>query len=215
MENLEWVQDLTRRVGTQVAAHRKRLGWTGAELVSACERLGYTKLSASAVSKIETGGRDGLTLAELLVLAEALDVPPVSLVFPLSGGDVHKSPIKAVTPWEAASWFTGEEPLKEPAPEGTPRGDLEDYRSHALTVQAAVQSDRLASDRRRLASRVEDPAQRELARENADAFEQIARKDCLALGRLRDDMRRRRLTPPLLPNEIAWVDDSDSGRSGR
>ncbi|WP_042366871.1 helix-turn-helix domain-containing protein [Streptacidiphilus neutrinimicus] len=215
METLEWMQELTRRVGAQVAAQRKRLGWTGAELVGACQALGYSKLSASAVSKIETGGRDGLTLAELLVLAEALGVPPVSLVFPLSGGDVNKTPVKSVTAWEAASWFTGEEPLEEPAGEGTPRGDLEDHRSHVLSVQAAVQSDRLASERRRLASRVEDPEQRDLAQENAAAFEQIARKDCLALGRLRDDMRRRGLSPSPLPREIAWVDDSDSGRSGR
>jgi len=210
------MQELTRRVGAQVAAQRKRLGWTGAELVSRCEALGYSKLSASAVSKIETGGRDGLTLAELLVLAAALGVPPVSLVFPLAGaGDVNTTPATRVSAWEAASWLAGEEPLEEPAAEGTPRGDLEDHRNHALGVQAAFQSDRLATERRRLASKTADPEQRELAEENAAAFERIARKDCLALRTLRDDMRRRGLNPSALPREIAWLDDSDSNRGGR
>ena len=209
METSGWVEDLARRIGAQVAAQRKALGWTAQDLIDALAAQGYPKLSRSAVSKIETGAREALTVGELLVLAQALQIPPVSLVFPLTSGEVRMTPATAALAWDASAWFTGETPLEEAAPEGTPRGDLEDHRNHARGVETALAGSRLAAERRRLVATAQDP---EEAEANAREFEQLAFADCVDLRALRDDMRRRGLTPSALPAEIAWVDGAGESR---
>jgi transcriptional regulator with XRE-family HTH domain len=213
METSAWIREISERIAAQVAAQRKALEWSAPDLVDACAVLGYPKLTRAIVSKIETGTRESVTIGELLVLAKALRIPPVSLVFPLTSGDVHQTPTTVTSAWEAAAWFTGETALDGVAAlEGTPRGDLEDHRNHARGVEAALAGSRLATERRRLVASAEDTTEAEA---NAREFEQMAFQDCLDLRVLRDDMRRRGLTPPALPSEIAWVDGSRTGRAAR
>jgi transcriptional regulator with XRE-family HTH domain len=87
---------------------------TREDLSDLCGKRGLP-LSPATIANIETGRRDAsgkrrreVTVDELVILAEALNIAPVLLVFPvgqestvLSVGDA------AVGTWEAAKWFGG------------------------------------------------------------------------------------------------------------
>lgn len=104
-----WQEDLAARVGRAVKRARKDLGWTAIELSRRCTDLGFP-MSRVAISKIESNSRAGkLDLAELIVLAEALDVPPVALIYPyLPAGEVEVLPGHFTPSSDAVWWFTGE-----------------------------------------------------------------------------------------------------------
>lgn len=106
----QWQKDLALRVGAAVAARRKELNLTASALAERTADLGYP-VSRVAIGKIETGHREGkFDLAELMVLAAALSVPPVALVFPhLPDGDVELLPGRPPTSSaDAMRWFSGE-----------------------------------------------------------------------------------------------------------
>ena len=105
-----WELTLAQRVGDAVAKRRKAKGLTGVQLADRTAELGYP-ITRVAISKIETNSRAGkLDVAELLVLAEALEIPPVLLLaadFP--DGKVETRPGHTVDSLDAVRWFSGAE----------------------------------------------------------------------------------------------------------
>lgn len=77
------------------------------QLADRTAELGYP-LTRSTIASLESGRRGTVTLADLLVLAMALDVPPVALVFPV-GRVASVEPLPGVTddPLAAAEWWSG------------------------------------------------------------------------------------------------------------
>ena len=72
---------MAARVGTTVYNLRKG-GWTAVQLAERTRKMGYP-ISRIAITKIEGNTRAGkLAVAELVVLAEALAVSPLALLFP-------------------------------------------------------------------------------------------------------------------------------------
>ena len=62
----------------------------------------------SVIANLENGRRDNISVAELVILARALDVPPVLLLYPVGCEDtVEVSPGEQLPPWDALQWFTG------------------------------------------------------------------------------------------------------------
>lgn len=60
------------------------------------------------IANMESGRRTSVGLSELLVLARALDVPPLELAFPVGQSElVEVLPGQEVGTWAAAKWFTG------------------------------------------------------------------------------------------------------------
>ena len=106
-----WREDLALRVGGKVQSRRKELKLTAAALAERTAKLGYP-ISRVAVGKIETGHREGkLDLAELVVLAAALGIPPVMLIYPdLPHGSVEVLPGFERDAADALRWFSGESP---------------------------------------------------------------------------------------------------------
>jgi hypothetical protein len=102
-----WAAELVRRVGE--AAKTARGSKSAAWLSARTERLGY-KLSVSVIAKLDSGHRGSvLSVAELCVLAAALDVPPIALLFPdLPDGDVQFLPNQWSASDDAMRWFCGE-----------------------------------------------------------------------------------------------------------
>lgn len=97
-------------VGTQVAVHRQRRGWTQRELEDAVAAHGGG-LSRGALAKIESGVRS-VSIDEWLLLAAALNVPPPLLLVPLGSGDlVEITPRSVIHPHLALDWLVGDEPL--------------------------------------------------------------------------------------------------------
>lgn len=72
------------------------------------ESLGYP-ISVNTITDLELGRRSRLEVAELLVLADALDVPPAALLFPeLPDGVVRALPNTPMTSFDAVRWVSGE-----------------------------------------------------------------------------------------------------------
>lgn len=71
--------------------------------------LGY-RVSPTVIAKLDSGHRgEVLSVAELIILAAALDVPPLALLYPnLPDGEVERIPGDMQTAAGAAMWFTGE-----------------------------------------------------------------------------------------------------------
>ena len=68
--------DVVRRV----KAERKRQGVTAAQLAERCAELGVPGLNTNVIANLETGRRGYVTVDELFVLADALDVSPGRLL---------------------------------------------------------------------------------------------------------------------------------------
>jgi hypothetical protein len=77
-----WQKDLAGRIGHAVQVRRQELKMTAAALDKRTAELGYP-VSRVAIGKIENNHRAGkLDLAELLVIAAALDIAPLELLYP-------------------------------------------------------------------------------------------------------------------------------------
>ncbi|HNM83667.1 MAG: helix-turn-helix transcriptional regulator [Mycobacterium sp.] len=69
--------------------------------------LGYP-ISRAQIANYESGRKKTLDIAELIILAAALGVPPVALLYPeLPDGEVEVLPGWTATSWDALTWFTG------------------------------------------------------------------------------------------------------------
>ncbi|MFC6080980.1 helix-turn-helix domain-containing protein [Sphaerisporangium aureirubrum] len=94
-------QTVSDVIAAQVRLRRRRADLTRDQLAEACARHGAPELTFGAITNIETGRPDPetgrrrrhVTVDELIVLAQALNVAPLDLIYP---GD-H----------QAAAWFTG------------------------------------------------------------------------------------------------------------
>lgn len=78
------------------------------QLADACTELGGD-MPRTVISNLENGRRTNVSVAEVALLAAALQVPPTVLVFPVGYVDtVEPMPGRAMSPMEAADWWNGE-----------------------------------------------------------------------------------------------------------
>lgn len=111
MENIgdAWHRATAERVGKAVAKFRKDAGMTAQQLAERCKELD-APIHRTTITKIE-GGRSRFDLGELLILAAALDVPPLALLFPdLPDGPVEVVPGHTLSSLDAYLWTTGMRP---------------------------------------------------------------------------------------------------------
>jgi hypothetical protein len=101
-----WAEQQARTIGATVYSLRGRR--TGQWLSDETERVGH-RVPRTTISELESGKRKSVSTAELCVLAWALKVPPIRLLYPdLPDGPVEIIPGKTVPSIEAATWFSGE-----------------------------------------------------------------------------------------------------------
>jgi transcriptional regulator with XRE-family HTH domain len=107
----QWQKDMAARVGSAVRRRRGDLGMTAAALADRTRELGYP-ISRVAIGKLENNHREGkFDLAELTVLAAALGIPPVMLIYPdLPHGSVEVLPGFERDATAALEWFVGDSP---------------------------------------------------------------------------------------------------------
>jgi transcriptional regulator with XRE-family HTH domain len=101
-------------VGERIMTWRKRRGLNRETLAERCAALGMN-LTAESFTNIESGRRkEGvrrrtITVDELMVIALALDVPPLVLLVPYPDQDtVELSPGRTLPVYEAVEWISGE-----------------------------------------------------------------------------------------------------------
>jgi len=102
-----WAISATADIGKRVAAFRERRGMTVQALADRCAGLGLP-LGRVALTKLETGKRQGVTPAELMVFAAVFEVAPIELIFPIGyAGRVELFPGAELRPLDAVNWFCG------------------------------------------------------------------------------------------------------------
>lgn len=109
MEQEDWSAEFTYRIGQEVRKHRNRQKLSAQKLADRCAELGVP-IDRSVLAGLENRKRAKISLAEILVLAMALDVAPIILIFPV--GDVEEVqmlPGMTASPFGGAKWFSGYE----------------------------------------------------------------------------------------------------------
>jgi transcriptional regulator with XRE-family HTH domain len=103
---------VTASSGDAVQRRRKALRMTAQQLAEKTRGLGYP-VSRVAISKIEGNLRAGkLDVAELLVLAVALEIPPSLLLLPtFPDGAVELLPGLRPSTLKAREWLCGDAPI--------------------------------------------------------------------------------------------------------
>ena len=150
------------------------------KLAERCAELGMPSLSRIVITKLENGRRPTVSVAELMIFAQALEIPPLMLLFPIGQSDLdcEIAPDRELSPWDAALWFMGQARLRV-----TPEGVSTEYTGPDDTIPLFVRHDELV-ERWLLSS----------AELKADVFKDLRRH--------RARMREHGLTLPDLPFEL-------------
>ncbi|MFI9596078.1 helix-turn-helix domain-containing protein [Nonomuraea sp. NPDC052265] len=203
-----WTAAYTRQVAENIRHHRRRQGLSVQNVADRCAAQGLP-LERNNLAKLESGHRASLTVAELLVLARALNTPPVLLLTPLgrSTESVEILPGVDADPGEAVFWLDGTAPLPDtPYEEGAgARAELQALRTHRLLVGEWTARARAAAEARGRANDETEPlpeAWREAAHGHAEQAAHAAER----IGHLRDNMRLRGLPLPDLPPGLIHLD---------
>lgn len=106
----DWAADLVRCIGK--AAKDRRGGRSAKWLSERTAELGY-RISPTVIAKLDSGHRgEVLSVPELLVIAAALEVPPVALLYPnMPDGEVEVLPGVVRPAPEAIETFSADIPL--------------------------------------------------------------------------------------------------------
>ena len=109
-----WAARITRAIAGEIRQRRKARGMSAEDLAAACADLGLP-IPRSTLADLENGRRASISVAEWLVIAAALDVPPVMLLCPVgTAGTAEVLPGAEAPAYRAAQWVAGEAPLRHP-----------------------------------------------------------------------------------------------------
>lgn len=117
-------EPITVAIAERVRALREAAGWTQAQLADAVAEHGLPWKRATVVNlekraatgRDSGGGRDSISVQELLVLALVFNLPfPMLIADPRKARSVPIAPGAEIDPWVALSWLVGDTPLiREP-----------------------------------------------------------------------------------------------------
>lgn len=152
------MSDRAKTVGQVVAGrvtrYRRERGWSQQRLADEMSELGYP-INRVTLAKLESGvSRESRTraenvpLREVLVLAAALNVPPVLLFIPLGEDDlVELTPNSVVHPHVALEWVIGEGPFARRNKQGRTIAHIEEgWNDRAAPVMMWHELRRLNAD---------------------------------------------------------------------
>lgn len=217
----DWNVRTAAQIGARVARFRKqpRNGrpMSTQTLADRMTALGHP-MDRTVLVKLEKGGRQSVTVAELVVLAKALGVPPIALIYSPGWEDEAEAlPGHTVPVWNAMKWFAGEQPLANPGGEGVApeelrelredRAGLESYRWHDQYV-ADWRADHAAAEKaREQAEKAATDTERAALLDQAKTREQLAETRLAPLHAARSRLREHGMRLPELPEELQHIDD--------
>ena len=146
------------------------------QLSDACGKIGLD-ISRSTLADLENGRRVTFTVAELLVIAAALEIPPLRLIVPLDREKVELLPGDETNPWVAMQRFTSEP--------GNPDDPFVQFAEH----ERLLRYDLL------------------LYRQNTDDSRSQRPAVAADIERVRQRMRKQDLLPPPLPVRLEYLDN--------
>lgn len=183
------------------------------QLADRCAELGM-KIARSVIANLENGRRPTVSVAELLILAAALAVPPAVLIAPLGQApEANILPDRELTTLDAILWIAGETRLPEDASEKEtdwiqetdPDALIPLYREHDGLLDQLKATDRLFQGELTLTD----------TSGNAIEAEKYRDRSLRELRNLRALMRHRGLLLPALPPELADIDTAKRTTSRR
>lgn len=107
----EWARQWAVTTGRCVRRWRGMRKLSAQKLADRCDALGLPGLTRTVITKLENGRKESVSTAELMVLARALEVPPVMLMFPFGEHRMFEiSPGEFVGPLDAMFRVAGLNP---------------------------------------------------------------------------------------------------------
>lgn len=232
MTQPEWSERVAVLVAEQVRRYRQARGLSAQQLADECAGLGLP-IKRSVLANFESGRRTTITLAELLVLARALGVPPILLVFPLGRETTTEVLPEVERPtWAVAKWFAGEAAFPTAASSGKhdylagEHADVQTYFDTAGALMRHREHDRLVENLRWALGRVPIIADAAANAENAEAKsaheERLVEARAVVAERERLVVEHRRkmwrsgVVPPPLDPALAHLDNGgyDANKKG-
>jgi transcriptional regulator with XRE-family HTH domain len=214
-----WARQWAVTTGRCVRRWRSERKLSAQKLADKCAVLGLPSLTRTVITKLENGRKESVSTAELMVLAKALDVPPVMLMFPF--GElrmVEITPGEFIEPLDAAFWVAGQDP-DNPARADEKGSALDLFMIHREIVDAMLSQ---RSMWRTTATPWIPPIRiREFGFDELGELmgkpplpqeERILKEfqyNATLLRTTRDHIRRFGMEPPPLPPELSRVDDRD------
>jgi transcriptional regulator with XRE-family HTH domain len=199
----EWTKRVAAQVGKRVAYFRKRTtGERGRKLTvqDLSRRTGKHGLALSrpTISKLEQGLRQSVTVDEVMVLAKALSVSPLDLIFPVGKAETAEVlPGQYMDTFEAVRWFSGFSAQPGNPPDDD-KGVIHLYQLHDVIVRDWP------------VDMLRPPYTEEQHEAWAKAAEARQRIAVAALRTVRQEMRGLGLIPPPL-DTLAWVEGEAAG----
>jgi transcriptional regulator with XRE-family HTH domain len=110
MTQPEWSERLARSVARELRRFREARGMSAQQLADACASIGMP-IQRSVIANFENGRRTSIGVAEVLVFAAALKIPPVLLISPAgSEPSFELLPGRHEEAYAAAMWIGGTYP---------------------------------------------------------------------------------------------------------
>ena len=115
----KWPARLTAAVAANVRRLRERHvpPLSALALSERTHALGH-RVHRTLIADMEAGRRASIGLADVLVLARALEAPPLELIAPLDGAPTEILPGEAESNWDAIDWIAGMRPVPGVADDG-------------------------------------------------------------------------------------------------
>jgi transcriptional regulator with XRE-family HTH domain len=195
-----WAASQASDIGHRVAQRRAELKLSAQQLADRCTALGMPSFTRQVIMRLEHERRDNVSVSELSVLAAALEISPVLLLYPLGRDEqTEYLPGHKASTFEAARWWSGEvavDPRGDMYP-GERRAPVLLFRDHyeVLTEVPADYTEAAYQRARR-------------GRPGAPAGQREPMFAVLALREIRASIRDAGLKPPQLPKTLAWIDSS-------
>ncbi|MCK0516968.1 hypothetical protein [Williamsia sp. DF01-3] len=171
-----WGRDQTQQAADAIRHLRgdNTVQW----LADRTSELGFP-ISRSRISDIERGNRGALlSVAELVILAKALAVPPLLLLYPgVPGEVVEVIPEVRTLAIAAAQWFSGEQPFQHYGPDPDGKMNLTYWGDDLRAQYEGGVNLRLAREEQTIRSNIQrlEQARREWAMKKAADVEELRR----------------------------------------
>lgn len=226
MRQSGWSGSVVAVIAESVRHHRNLRGMSAQQLADSCRELGYQGMTRSVITNLETGARDSVAVPEWLILAAALGVPPLLLLYPLgrTEGEIEVLPGVDLSPWEGLQYAeTGRHRVSGTDEDKT----IQLFRSHEngirqwQRVTAELHDiDRVLAGEPRTVVKPRHPSLRDGDPDPADDQRhlEVARTSLVTSAELqvqslrlvRDAIRAVGLMPPPLPTGLRHLDADDA-----
>jgi len=198
--SLDWAERLTRSVVQEIRRRRDAKGWTVARLAERCSELGYP-IKRTTFSNLEGGLRKSIGLAELVVIAAALELPPTLLAVPLGQAEtVEVLPGQEVSQWTAFKWFCGQS--------GPGREHLAPFVEHAEWATEVLAATSNVARCKSWVGEAESDTERQRLTDQMELAERLVHSAERALLEARARIAGAGMVPPRLPTELAYLTDT-------